>query len=100
MRQSWPVSQEGMPFTLTVQLPSSKVALEYSIAILRPKQSFLPRLPKRKGRPTQVPLTTRQPKLLGSSSDAQNEAVARFCGDSCEVMCASVMKVPLTVSTP
>ena len=81
-------------------LERGDVPLDQSIAILRPKQCFLPRLPKRKGRPTQVPLTTRQPKLSGSSSDAQNDAVASLCGESCEVMCASVKKVPFTVSTP
>ena len=94
------MSHEGMPLTVTVQFPSSKVALEWSIAILKSKHSFLPWNPNLNGRPTQVPLITRQPKLLGSSSDAQNEAVASFCGDSCAVICASVKKVPLTVSMP
>ena len=86
---------ERLPCTVTVQFPSSNVALEWSIDILKSKQALWPWRPNRNGRPTQVPLTTLQPKLFGSSSDAQYDAVASFCGESCVVMCASVRKVPL-----
>lgn len=50
--------------------------------------------------PTQVPLMVCHPKLLSSSSEAQNEAVACFWGDMRAITCASVRNDPLTMRAP